>query len=85
MYVFCLPRGMCYVLLWTYALCYAISHLPTWWTNGAMCYKGFNCNGTVSEEIKLLVVLLQTHMPAAWVWVVLEPGYRSQPAGTIAS
>ena len=38
--MFCPPRGMCYALLQTYVLCYAIPHLPTWWTNRAMCYKG---------------------------------------------
>ena len=56
--MFCPPRGMLlrtYALLRTYTLCYAIPRLPTWWTNGAMCYKGlcvikgmcyegFNCN-----------------------------------------
>ena len=40
MYAFCVPGGMCYALLRTYALCYAIPRPPTWWTDGAMCYKG---------------------------------------------
>ena len=33
------PRGMLYVLLRTYALCYAIPRPQTWWTDGAMHYK----------------------------------------------
>ena len=40
MYAFCPPKGMTYALLRTSALCHAIPLPPTWWTAGAMHYKG---------------------------------------------